>query len=1022
MNPLRLILQAYGPYAQREVIDFRLLGDHRLFNIGGPTGSGKTSIMDGFCYGLLDQASGKERTSGNMRSDFADPDLRTEVILDFQIGAKFYRVQRSPEQPRPKKRGEGFTKEGPQATLWDRTGLLDDDEEGNVLATGASKVTVQVKQLIGGLSLDQLRQICILAQGEFRQVITANSDERTIILGKLFETSRYARVERILKNEKMNLHRELALSREREQTLLDAADVETVAELETAVHDLDQVVQENEKKAQALQKTADEARKALEKGKADKARLDEVAEATKHHATLIAQKPAIDVKQVELQRAEAARALRDVDTLREQRIREQKTAEKMHQDAKLLATRAVEAAEAAEKRLTAEKARDPERLQAQQKLDQLAGLAQKVQALAEAQAAVAAATAKAELTVKAQAAADEGLVKLREQHAMAEALLAQAKLEAAGLENTKKALEAARQRVANRKELDAKRAALAATREQKAEAEKNLQAALQSLEAARAAFDSLQTARMMGHAALLAEALEDGSACPVCGSEEHPDLAEAHGEMPSENDLEAALQGQRAAEKAREICQTIVTEIAVKIAGFEAAIETLVHQLKEAADAPLADLLAQEESLEQAHAKAQEAAQSLLALQQTLDKLALSVTKAQTTLVEANQLLATAQQELKAAQAILQEREGEVPQEIRAAGALDAALKAAEEHLKALQAALVEAEKAARASAEKLSECKARVETLAKALETALQRAKEAETEFVKRVAEAKFKDVADYESARRDDPAMAALTRIVEQFKEALAKAMDRLERAKKAAEALKTPELGSLEEAFQKASAALAEQIEELGKLRNALQVQKNHLAELQRIAKEQGARNQRFKLVGRLADVSWGSNGAGLTFERYVLAAMLDDVLLQTNLRFQKMTSGRYTLHRDEDVRTRKGRHGLDLNVRDAYTGKSRPAFTLSGGEGFQASLSLALGLADTVQAQAGGIHLDTIFVDEGFGSLGQEDLDSVMGALEDLQEGGRLVGVISHVPELAERIPARLEVEKGTEGSHARFILP
>ena len=271
MNPLRLILQAYGPYAQREVIDFRLLGDHRLFNIGGPTGSGKTSIMDGFCYGLLDQASGKERTSGNMRSDFADPDLRTEVILDFQIGAKFYRVQRSPEQPRPKKRGEGFTKEGPQATLWDRTGLLDDDEEGNVLATGASKVTAKVKQLIGGLSLDQLRQICILAQGEFRQVITASSDERTIILGKLFETSRYARVERILKNEKMNLHRELALSREREQALLDAADVETVAELETAVHDLDQVVQENEKKAQALQKTADEARKALEKGKADKA-------------------------------------------------------------------------------------------------------------------------------------------------------------------------------------------------------------------------------------------------------------------------------------------------------------------------------------------------------------------------------------------------------------------------------------------------------------------------------------------------------------------------------------------------------------------------------------------------------------------------------------------------------------------------------------------------------------------------------------------------------------------------------
>ena len=268
----------------------------------------------------------------------------------------------------------------------------------------------------------------------------------------------------------------------------------------------------------------------------------------------------------------------------------------------------------------------------------------------------------------------------------------------------------------------------------------------------------------------------------------------------------------------------------------------------------------------------------------------------------------------------------------------------------------------------------------------------------------------------------MATLSKIIEQFKEALAKAIDRVERALKAAESLKAPDLEGLRQTFESTHGALAIHQESLGDLRNTFKSQTNRLQKLQQIAKGHEATHQQYEIIGRLADVAWGDNGAGLTFERYVLAAMLDDVLIATNQRLHTMTSGRFTLHRTQEVRTRKGRHGLDLDVLDAYTGKSRPAYTLSGGEGFEAALSLALGLADTVQSQAGGIHLDTIFVDEGFGSLGPEDLDAVMGALEDLQEGGRLVGVISHVPEVAERIPARLEVEKGAEGSTARFILP
>ena len=142
---------------------------------------------------------------------------------------------------------------------------------------------------------------------------------------------------------------------------------------------------------------------------------------------------------------------------------------------------------------------------------------------------------------------------------------------------------------------------------------------------------------------------------------------------------------------------------------------------------------------------------------------------------------------------------------------------------------------------------------------------------------------------------------------------------------------------------------------------------------------------------------------------------------NLRLSPMTHQRYQLRRAEGAGDRRRRGGLDLEVMDAYTGRSRPVSTLSGGEGFETALSLALGLADTVQARSGGIQLDAIFVDEGFGSLGESDLDAVIQALQDLQDGGRLVGIISHVHELRERIQTRLEVTKGRDGSRVRFVM-
>lgn len=196
---------------------------------------------------------------------------------------------------------------------------------------------------------------------------------------------------------------------------------------------------------------------------------------------------------------------------------------------------------------------------------------------------------------------------------------------------------------------------------------------------------------------------------------------------------------------------------------------------------------------------------------------------------------------------------------------------------------------------------------------------------------------------------------------------------------------------------------------------------LNELTRVLKEIEDLESRFGVVGRLAEVASGRNAFGVTFQRFVLGALLDDVLIASSQRLRIMSKGRYQLQRMTTRADKRTAGGLDLEVYDTYTGTARPVATLSGGESFIASLSMALGLADVVQSYAGGVYLETIFVDEGFGSLDPESLDLALRALIDLQQGGRLVGIISHVPELKERIDARLEVVPGRAGSSARFVV-
>ena len=285
--------------------------------------------------------------------------------------------------------------------------------------------------------------------------------------------------------------------------------------------------------------------------------------------------------------------------------------------------------------------------------------------------------------------------------------------------------------------------------------------------------------------------------------------------------------------------------------------------------------------------------------------------------------------------------------------------------------------------------------------------------------------DASDFESqtaflaALRTESTRKQLQQTIAAYEQTLAAATDRLQRAQNAVNGKTEPELSTCKAAEQQADALYRQLTAQTAVTAKELSDLQKAQLQLQELEKKMGTLQDAYQTAASLAETARGNNPSRLTFSAFVLQAILDDVLQAANLRLTSMSRGRYSLSRTGDVLDARRENGLNIEVTDSFTGVARPVKTLSGGELFLASLSLALGLSDVVQAYAGGIRLDTILVDEGFGTLDSEALDMAIRTLTDLQKGGRLVGIISHVSELRERISARLEVIPGQRGSAAVF---
>lgn len=1017
MKPLHLTLQAFGPFAAKETIDFTRLGDQAFFLIHGPTGAGKTTLLDAICFALYGDTSGGERNPQDMRSANADPALRTEVTLEFCLGATRYRVTRSPTQDRPSQRAAGgFVKEAAKAQL---DVMMDDGWKSK--ASQPNRVGDAVRDLLGFDSA-QFRQVIVLPQGRFRELLTADSRARQAILERLFRTELYRRVEEQLKDQAAGIRREADEIALRRRTLLEQytlPSTEALAERIATQQEALLALQQRE----ALARAASEAAQAsLRKGEMEQAQRTAWQEAEATHARLSARVPAMDLERARLRAAQRAAHVTPVARNAEVARREQGASREALAGAEAAAARARQEADAAAAALRAELARAEERQAAQRSAAALEDLLPRARqlgllqhALAQANAALTAAQAA---HAKAVAALAAGTTR---QQALDEAL-AQARATAAPLDATRLQRDNARERLARIGKYRQVEVALPPLRAAQTAAQTQWTRAGAARDAARAALAQSEAAWRVGQAARLAAGLHRGDACPVCGGTDHPALAQQVLALVTDDDLDASRAALQRADEAlaeataaRQKADADVAQAQQRLADIAEAIDDVSEDGARRLEADVSALTAAVTQAEGAVKRAQE-----LEAAAAQGRAALATTESAASAADA-QARAAAQDQAK--------REGEwqaasaqVPPESRDPDVIATSLEAARRHAGALAAALEVAQGADRQAAATLSGSQAALASAQQHVAQADARTVQCEAELTDALALAGFADVTAYAAATLAPDAIAALDEAVRRFDIELATAAEQRARTAAIAQAIIAPDLPALLAARDAAAVQLEDAIRQRTELAAARDALLQCQALLDALAEDSRDVEARYAVLGRLSEVANGNNPRRMTFQRFVLATLLDEVLEAASLRLMRMSRGRYALQRVREQGDQRVAGGLDLEVFDHDTGSARPANTLSGGEGFLASLSLALGLADVVQSRAGGIQLDTLFVDEGFGTLDPESLDFAIRTLLDLQQAGRLVGIISHVTELRERIDVRLEVRPGVSGSQAVLRLP
>lgn len=1011
MKPILLQIQALGPFSNSESVDFTTLGNNPLFLINGPTGSGKTTILDAICFALYGESTGKDRKIDQMISDYADETLHTEVNFTFFVKDKKYKIKRIPKQEKIKVNKTGTTERKAEAILY----TYDKNDKETIYSNKIIDVNSKIIEVIG-LGVDQFRQVIVLPQGKFRELLTAESKEREAIFSQLFQTQIYKSIEVKLKNKAQEIKERINSYLDKIEGLLKTFNHESIYSLETELNSIldsyDTLTDEKDKSYQLFMDANDSYKEGLRLT----SRFNLLESKRIEMNNLKSLEAEILNSKIVVQNYEKAIKIKgDFDKLIniksdihnvEDRIL------KVSEEVKAL----VYLNKESEEKLNICKDNQnkiQDYLQEKSKLEEKRNSLDFIQNL------------NKNLDQEKRRELDIKIVKSKYSEDIQEIIQKIAEIENEFIYNQNEiskieSFNYSLKNIQHSIEIKNKKIILQNEFSIFEEKEKSLSKKLEDLQSEESEIkNNLNKSELQYHlnqAVLLAQTLKEDLPCPVCGSTSHPSIRVKlnNEETISNTDLTNLRENSSTIkEKIFKIKSELESTNFLKLKNREESIIVFQQDIEFENESI--------ESLQEMSSELQRKIQNLIILKNKQPEFNSKIINFKSELesisnkeesinnelksIENKILIIKSQIELKNSESNLTNLDIDIiNKEIKLINStvetIRNELKVTEINFNNNQSKLIQTEAFLTSLENQKSEL---VHNLNKSeiiwKNSRLTEGFKDDKEFQEIIKLEKFipsyKDkIIEYQTSY--DTINSIINEIADELKSKEKPDTLILENNKK-----------NYQINFEKLNSEWMKSTERKNNLNNVT-LQFNKYKEATIVLENE------YSIYGKLSEIASGKN-ENVNLQRFVLSVLLEDVLSQGSLRLQIMSKGRYKLTRKEDKSGGNKASGLDLEVYDEYTGYKRHVSTLSGGESFLAALSLALGLSDVIQSYAGGIKLDTIFIDEGFGSLDQESLELAIRALTDLQNSGRTIGIISHVTELKEQIKIQIDIQNTKTGS-------
>ena len=1038
MRPIKLTISAFGPYASKQVIDFEELKGRNIFVISGKTGAGKTTIFDAISYALYGEASGESRETDSLRSHFADDNTETYVELEFELRGEKYTVNRVPKQKKKKARGEGYTEKSADATL-----TLPD---GKVI-TKVKNVTDKIIEILG-ITREQFKQIVMLAQGEFKKLLLADSVEREGIFRKIFNTYDFEKIQAELKDKAANLSKNRTKSKhEMEINLKNIKGehdivIDEYVDFPLVIEKLKDLLERDNNIYKTLNEEGKEVDNKLQVKNQEKAIIETNNNLIKEKEIIAKALEELLSKEDEYKNKSKTiidgKNAKEVKYIEDKLIETTKKLTKREEDYNL-SLKNIDSLklkqEEANKLLQIEESKECDREKLSVEINNLNKLEEKIIELDSLNNKVMHLKQSAEnskLQIINNKKETEELKKSKEEKELQLKDIATLETKKVELESDIKA---------KNKTLDEVRELFKVIRSfqntyiehnNKAKEYKEFEVEYKKVKENYEKMDDLYKKEQAG---ILASKLQENEPCPVCGSTNHPNKAtiKENLKIPTKEELKVAKENLDKLEKENlekinnlttlnsnkttyleqvnnhlsmlsatlNIDKTFNSETAKVVKNLGTELKSVIDKLKDEL-LKVIDKISLKEKIEK-----------------ELNLITTTINEREQSLIKLEECEKNYTTELTQNITKIDEYKKEIPENIT--------------NVKTLNNLIEVKTKELNISKEKLAKLRLENENLAKKLEGENSTSKEInksieelkleiannKANFNEAIKEQGFDNIQTYEDAKLQISMVESLEKEVENYNSEL-----KLTKAKQEDIINKTKDIvfmdiTTIDEEIRSIQNNKKELESKLRELHAIIVGNKTILKNVENLNIEFKEIEEEYKVVGELADLANGKKAPYISFERYILASYFEDIIEAANIRLEKMTGDRFSLIRKTSKSKGAGQKGLELEIYDNYTDSSRDVSSLSGGESFKASLSLALGLSDIVQSNAGGVSLDTMFVDEGFGTLDPQSLDNAIDSLLELQRGGRLVGIISHVEELKERIDAKLEVTSTSKGSKVEF---